>query len=118
VTQELLPKLLPAYMIVMDHATFHPRQDIQTASANAGHTLEYLPSYSPDFNDIEPKWAQAKAFRKREGCSIAQLFAAYAFLIIFMRSTILAILQKKKFCMASTIKLLPCSREFCAYAGR
>ncbi|WP_074902478.1 transposase [Nitrosomonas communis] len=77
VTQDLLPKLLPACVIVMDNATFHKRQDIQTPFANAGHTLEYLPSYSPDFNDIEPKWAQAKAIRKREGCSIEQLFAAY-----------------------------------------
>ncbi|SDY38635.1 transposase, partial [Nitrosomonas sp. Nm33] len=48
------------------------------AFANAGHTLEYLPSYSPDFNDIEPKWAQAKTVRKKEGCSIEQLFTAYA----------------------------------------
>ncbi|SFL94507.1 DDE superfamily endonuclease [Nitrosomonas communis] len=67
VTQDLLPKLLPACVIVMDNATFHKRQDIQTAIANAGHTLEYLPPYSPDFNviDIEPKSAQAKAIRKR-----------------------------------------------------
>jgi transposase len=61
----------------MDNATFHKRQAIQTAIANAGHTIEYLPSYSPDLNDIEPKWAQAKAIRKRESCSIEQLFAAY-----------------------------------------
>jgi transposase len=47
VTQDLLPKILPACMIVMDNATFHKRQDIQTAIANAGHTLEYLPSYPP-----------------------------------------------------------------------
>ncbi|WP_074904341.1 transposase [Nitrosomonas communis] len=79
VTQDLLRKLLSACVIVMGNATFHKRQDIQTAFTNAGHTLEYLLSYSPDFNDIEPIWAQAKAIRKREGCSIAQLFAAYAF---------------------------------------
>ena len=77
ITQDLLPKLLPACVIVMDNATFHKRQDIQTAIAHAGHMLEYLPPYSPDLNDIEPKWAQAKAIRKREGCSIEQLFAAY-----------------------------------------
>ncbi|WP_368086455.1 transposase [Nitrosomonas sp. Nm34] len=39
----------------MDNATFHKQQDIKTAIANAGYTLEYLPSYSPDFNHIEPK---------------------------------------------------------------
>jgi transposase len=64
VTQDLLPKLLPACVIVMDNAAFHKRQDIQTAITNAGHTLEYLSSYSPVFNDIEPKWAQAKAQKK------------------------------------------------------
>ncbi|WP_430230586.1 transposase [Nitrosomonas communis] len=45
----------------MDKATFHKRQDIKTAFANAKHTLEYLSSYSPDFNDIEPKWVQDRA---------------------------------------------------------
>ncbi|AKH39690.1 hypothetical protein AAW31_15470 [Nitrosomonas communis] len=78
VTQDLLPKLPSACVIVMHNATFHKRQDIKTAFANAGHTLGYLPSYSPDFNDIEPKWAQAKTIRKKEGCSIEQLFTAYA----------------------------------------
>jgi transposase len=61
----------------MDNATLHQRQDIKTPIANAGHTLEYLPSYSPDFNAIEPKWPQAKKNRKRKGYSIEQLFAAY-----------------------------------------
>ncbi|SDW39679.1 transposase [Nitrosomonas communis] len=70
VTQDLLSKLLPACVIVMDNATFHKRQDIKTAITNAGHTLEYLPSYSPDFNHIESKWAQAKAIRRRDGCSV------------------------------------------------
>ena len=76
---ELLPKPMSACVIVMDNATFHKRQDIQTAIAHAGHTLEYLPPYSPDLNDIEPKWAQAKVIRRREGCSVEQLFAAYEF---------------------------------------
>ena len=88
ITQDLLTKLLPACVIVMDNATFHKRQDIQTAIANAGHTLEYLPPYSPDLNDIEPKWAQAKAIRKKEGCSIEQLFAAYEIKSFYMGSAI------------------------------
>ena len=44
----------------MDNATFHKRQDIQTAIANAGHTLEYLPSYFPGINDIEPDGPRPK----------------------------------------------------------
>ena len=76
--QELLPTLPPNCVIVMDNATFHKRQDIKNAIINTGHTLEYLPSYSPDLNDIEHKWSQAKATRRRESCSITELFRAYA----------------------------------------
>ncbi|WP_218152160.1 transposase [Nitrosomonas communis] len=83
-----MPKLPPACVSVMDNATFHKQQDSTAAFSNAGHTLEYLPSYSPDFNDIEPKWAQAKTIRKKEGCSVKQLFTAYVLCIIFMGSAI------------------------------
>ena len=78
VRQHLLPKLPPACVIVMDNATFHKRQNIKTVFANAGRTLEYLPSYFPDFSDIKAKWAQSKAIRKKEERSIGQLFTAYA----------------------------------------
>lgn len=77
VVQDLLPKLPTYCIIVMDNATFHKRQDIQNAIFNAGHILEYLPSYSPDLNPIEAKWAQSKAVRKQNHCSIQQLFSQY-----------------------------------------
>jgi len=74
----------------MDNASFHKRIDIQTAILEAGHILEYLPPYSPDFNPIEHKWAQAKAHRnpiehkwaqakahrKQLRCSLDQLFSS------------------------------------------
>ncbi|WP_082110501.1 MULTISPECIES: transposase [Nitrosomonas] len=66
VTRELLLKLLPACVIVMDYAGFHKQQDIKIVFVNAGHTLEYRLSYSPNFNDIEPKWTQTKTIRKRK----------------------------------------------------
>ena len=47
---------------------------MKKAIEDAGHTLLYLPPYSPDFNPIEKKWAQAKAIRRRIGCSIDGLF--------------------------------------------
>ena len=50
-----------------------------------GDTLEYLPSYSPDFNHIEPKWAHAKAIRRREGYSVEQLIAVYKIWFILYR---------------------------------
>ena len=72
--QDLLPKLPENAVIVMDNATFHKRQDTQQAIKQAGHILEYLPPYSPDLNPIEPKWAQAKAVRRRKQCDIETLF--------------------------------------------
>ncbi len=74
-THDLLPKLPPGAVLVMDNATFHKRNDIQQAIMDAGHILEYLPPYSPDFNPIEHKWAQAKAIRRKENCSVDELFS-------------------------------------------
>lgn len=77
VAQDLLPQLPPQSVIVMDNAAFHKRADIRQLFEGAGHILEYLPAYSPDFNPIEHKWAQAKAIRKQKNCSIEALFAHY-----------------------------------------
>jgi len=54
-TQDLIPKLPANAVVVMDNATFHKRPDTQLAIRQAGHTLEYLPAYSPDLNPIECK---------------------------------------------------------------
>lgn len=77
--QDLLPKLPPNCIIVMDNATFHKRMDIQKLIQEAGHTLEYLPAYSPHLNPIEHKWAQAKAKRKQKRCSVDELFSQSLF---------------------------------------
>ena len=74
-TQDLIPKLPEKAIIVMDNATFHKRKDTQLAIIQAGHTLEYLPPYSPDLNPIECKWAQAKSIRRKTNCSIDDLFS-------------------------------------------
>ena len=59
----------------MDRATFHRRSDTKAAVAAAGHSLEYLPAYSPDLNEIEHKWAQAKSYRRKTGKSVDEIFA-------------------------------------------
>ena len=59
----------------MDRATFHCRADTKAVIAAAGHTLEYLPAYSPELNDIEHKWAEAKAYRRKSGKSVDDIFA-------------------------------------------
>jgi len=75
ITQDLLPKLPSECVIVMDNASFHKRLDIQHAIRDSGHTL--LPPYSPQLNPIEHKWAQAKAIRKQEHCSITEIFTKH-----------------------------------------
>ena len=74
VEQDLLPKLPPNTVIVMDNATFHKRNDTQDLIREAGHELLYLPPYSPDLNPIEHKWAQAKAIRRKTQQGIDALF--------------------------------------------
>jgi len=80
VEQDLLPKLPPQSVIVMDNATFHKRDDTQTLIKKAGHDLLYLPAYSPDLNPIEQKWAHAKAIRKQTAQDLCQLFKLNQFI--------------------------------------
>ncbi|WP_440862578.1 transposase [Symbiopectobacterium purcellii] len=37
--------------------------------------VEYLPTYSPDLNPIEHKWAQAKSKKREMGCDTESLFS-------------------------------------------
>jgi transposase len=77
IEQDLLPKLPPKSVVILDNATFHKGGAMQNTLKDAGHTLIYLPAYSPDLNPIEKKWAQAKSRRRKVGCSIDQLFQSY-----------------------------------------
>ncbi len=77
--RDLLPKLPQNSVVVMDNATFHKRRDIQNAILAAGHILEFLPTYSPDLNPIETKWANLKQTRKTSSYSIQDLFKFESF---------------------------------------
>lgn len=70
----LLPAVPMQSVVVLDGAPFHKRSDIKEAVERQGHTVEFLPSYSPDLNPIEKKWSQAKAIRRREHCDPHELF--------------------------------------------
>ncbi len=59
----------------MDRATFHRRADTKATIAAAGHTLQYLPAYSPEINDIDRKWAEAKALGRKTGKPVDVIFA-------------------------------------------
>ena len=44
------------------------------AIKQAGHTVEFLPPYSPDHNPIEKKWSQVKSIRRKFGYNPDELF--------------------------------------------
>jgi hypothetical protein len=73
----LLPAVPDQSVIVLDGAPFHKRSDIIEAIEDKGHVVQFLPAYSPDFNPIEKKWAQAKAIRRQKRCSPQDLFSCY-----------------------------------------
>lgn len=77
VQQSLLKQLPPASVIVMDNASFHKRADTRQCLEAAGHSVLFLPPYSPDLNPIEHTWAQAKARRRQHRCSVEALFALH-----------------------------------------
>lgn len=76
-TQDLLPKVSPNSVIVMDNASFHKRTDMIDAINAHQCLVAFLPPYSPDLNPIEHKWAQVKAVRRKQRCDIEQLFTEY-----------------------------------------
>nr|WP_276224803.1 transposase [Candidatus Liberibacter americanus] len=55
-----MPFLPQKSVLFMDNVSFHKRDDILHALEKAGHQVEFLPPYSPDLNNIEHKWEQAK----------------------------------------------------------
>ena len=64
VENTLLPELPANSVIVMDNAAFHKRVDTKELLENNGHTILWLPPYSPDLNPIEMVWAWIKQKRK------------------------------------------------------
>ena len=64
VKKDLLPRRPENPVIVMDNATFHKCRDTQNIIQKAGHTLLFLPPWSPDLNPIEQKWAHPPSLQK------------------------------------------------------
>ena len=48
-------------VIVMDNAAFHRKERLASIAKDYGHTIIFLPPYSPEFNPIENFWAWLKA---------------------------------------------------------
>lgn len=56
----LLPELPKNSILVWDNASFHKSQELKDILTKAGHTMIFLPPYSPDLNPIEHKWQELK----------------------------------------------------------
>jgi transposase len=57
---ELLPRLPPGCVLVLDNARIHHGPQLKEMVERAGHALLYLPPYSPDYNPIELVWSWLK----------------------------------------------------------
>ncbi len=58
--QVLCPRLRRGDVVVMDNLAAHKVAGVRERVEAAGAEVLYLPPYSPDFNPIEPCWAQIK----------------------------------------------------------
>ena len=57
---QLLPALKTPHVIVMDNASFHPKNILDELCIQDKHFFLPLPPYSPDLNPIEQAWAVLK----------------------------------------------------------
>jgi len=76
----LLPSLEENSTLIMDNAPFHRKTVIQALVSAVGHTVLFLPKYSPDFNKIEHDFAALKKSRAYadKDTSLDSLVAQYA----------------------------------------
>lgn len=65
VEQVLAPTLTPGDIVILDNLPAHKGAAIQAAVEAHGARLQFLPSYSPDFNPIENAFAKLKALLRK-----------------------------------------------------
>lgn len=65
VEQQLVPRLRPGDIVVMDNLSAHKTADVRKAIRAIGADVMFLPPYSPEFNPIERAWAKLKDFVRR-----------------------------------------------------
>ncbi len=60
VEQELVPKLCPDDIVVMDNLNAHKNAKVVETIEAAGVQVLFTPPYSPEFNPIEKAWGKMK----------------------------------------------------------
>lgn len=75
----LLPSLKEFSILIMDNAPIHRKNKIKELVENAGHQVIFLPTYSPDFNDIEHDFSALKRARmySKEDISLDEIIRSY-----------------------------------------
>lgn len=74
VQNELVPRLMPGDVVVMDNLSAHKNPTATRLVAAAGATTLFLPPYSPEFNPIEKVWAKLKDIVRRLPSRTRELF--------------------------------------------
>lgn len=59
----LIPALTMPSVLIMDNAPIHRKSRIKEIAESAGHIVLFLPTYSPDLNDIEHDFSALKRAR-------------------------------------------------------
>ena len=77
IKDELLDQLPDNSVYIIDNARFHKESEIRQLLEARGHILLYLPPYSPEYNKIESKSAQAKHYKRKYRCGVDTLFQQY-----------------------------------------
>ena len=63
----LAPSLRPGQIVILDNLKVHESAKARSLIEAAGCHLVFLPTYSPDFNPIEPAFAKSKQALRRIG---------------------------------------------------
>lgn len=62
----LVPVLEPGQIVVMDNLSIHKSAKTRRLIEEAGCSIFFLPTYSPDFNPIELAWSKLKTFLRQQ----------------------------------------------------
>ena len=73
----LIPDLPNKSVVVMSNAAFHKSKKIKALLESNGRIIAFLPPYSPDFNPIENRWAQAKYICRKLTCNVDEVFKSH-----------------------------------------
>ena len=62
---QLLPRLSPGHVVIMDNASFHRKTELNGIAAAHQIRVLFLPPYSPEYNPIEKLWANIKRWLRK-----------------------------------------------------